>query len=30
VWDDLPKEKAYRFIEHGMWDYMKIKDEDEC
>lgn len=30
VWDDIPKEKVRNFIEHGMWDYMKIKGEDDA
>lgn len=30
IYDDLPKEKVRNFIEHGMWEYMKIKDEAEC
>ena len=29
IWDDLPKEKAYNFIEHGQWEYMRIKDETD-
>lgn len=27
IWDDLPKEKAYNFIEHGQWEYMRIKGD---
>lgn len=27
VWDDLPEKKVRNYIEHGMWEYMKIKDE---
>lgn len=30
VWDDLPREKVRNFIEHDMWDYMKIKGEDDA
>lgn len=30
IWDDLPREKVRNYIEHGMWEYMKIKDEVEC
>lgn len=29
-WGDLPREKVRNYIEHGMWEYMKIKDEAEC
>ena len=29
-WSDLPREKVRNYIEHGMWEYMKIKDEVEC
>jgi len=29
IWDDLPKKKVRNFIEHDMWEYMKIKDEKE-
>jgi hypothetical protein len=28
-WIDLPSKKAYNFIEHGMWDQMKVKDEED-
>ena len=28
IWDDLPKEKVRSFIEHGQWEYMRIKDPD--
>ena len=27
IWDDLPEKKVRNYIEHGMWDYMKIKGE---
>lgn len=30
IWDDIPKEKVRNFIEHGMWNYMKIKGEDDA
>ena len=30
IWDDLPREKVRNYIEHGRWEYMKIKDEVEC
>lgn len=29
IWDDLPKNKVLNFIEHGMWEYMKIKGETD-
>lgn len=28
IWDDLPKEKVRNFIEHGQWEYMRIKAPD--